>query len=67
MKVQNSHFFRGVNLCFWSKNANQLVYLDLVKISLETMLSDFPEKKETFLITNTEFFKIQKNRIFPKS
>ena len=42
-------FFKGVNPCFWSKNANYLVYLDLVKLRLEIMLSDFADKKETFL------------------
>ena len=42
-----SHFFKGVNPYFWPKNANYLVYLDLVKIRLEIMLGDFAEKKET--------------------
>ena len=38
------------------KNANYLDYLDLVKIRLAIMLSDFAEKKETFLtINNTSF------------
>ena len=30
------------------------------------MLSDFTEKKKAFFTLKTEFFKVQKNRIFPK-
>ena len=56
-KVQKIHFSKGVNPCFWSKNANYLVYLDLVKIRLEIMLSDFAEKKETFLTIKNNFLK----------
>ena len=29
----------------WSKNANFFVYVDLVKIGLEIMLTDFPQEK----------------------
>ena len=36
-----NRIFSGDNSCFWWKNANYLVYLDLVKIRLEIMLSDF--------------------------
>ena len=43
-----SHFFKGVNPYFWPKNAIFFLYLDLIKIRLEIMLSDFDEKKETF-------------------
>ena len=32
----------------WLKKANYLFYIDLVKIRLEIMLSDFAERKETF-------------------
>ena len=38
------------------KNANYLDYLDLVKIRLAIMLSDFAEKKETFLTINNMSF-----------
>ena len=41
-------FFKWVNPCFWSKKANYLVYLDLVKIRLAIMFSDFAEKKKHF-------------------
>ena len=34
-----AYFLKGVNLCFWPRNA---IFL------LEIMLSDFEEKKETF-------------------
>ena len=54
------------NRCFWSKNASYLVYLDLVKIRLEIMLSNFAEKKKTFLTTKNKIFQSPKNRIFPK-
>ena len=63
---KKSLFFKGVNPCFWSKNANYLVYLDLVKIRLEIMLSTFAEKKETFLTIKNTIFQSPKNRIFPK-
>ena len=49
---KNRIFFQS----FWSKNANYLVYLDLVKIRLEIMLSYFAEKKKPVLT--------MKNRIF---
>ena len=40
----------------WSKNANFFVYVDLVRIGLKIMLSDFEQEKETFLTTKkTEF------------
>ena len=59
--------FKGVNPCFWSKNANDLVYLDLVKLRLEIMLGHFAEKKETFFtIIKTEFFQIEKIAFFSK-
>ena len=64
-KVQKIPFSKGVNPCFWSKNANYLFHLDLVKIRLEIMLSDFAEKKETFwTIKKTEFFKVEKIAFF---
>ena len=66
MKVQKIRFSKEVNPCFWSKNANYLVYLDLVKIRLEIMLSDFAEKKETLLTKKTYFFKVEKIAFFSK-
>ena len=49
-------FFKRVNSSFWSKKTNYLVYLDLVKIRLAIMLSDFDEKKETFLTKGKKTF-----------
>ena len=43
-----------------------MVYLDLVKIRLEIMLSDFAEKRKPFFTSKAEFFQSPKNRIFPK-
>ena len=39
---------------------------DLIKIRLEIMLSDFKEKKETFLALKSGIFESPKNRIFSK-
>ena len=67
-KSKKSHFFffKGVNPCFWSKNVIFL-YLQLVKIRLDIMLSDFAEKEETcFDYKKTEFFKVQKNPLFQR-
>ena len=47
LKSKKSHFFEGVNPWFWPKHAN-LLNLNFITISLEIMLSDFGEKKETF-------------------
>ena len=41
----------------WSKNANFFVYVDLVRIRLKIMLSDFAQEKETFLTTKNNFSK----------
>ena len=65
MKSQKSHFCKGVNPCFWFKNASFLVYADLVKIRLEIMLTDFPqEKRNLFGLWKTEFFKVKKIACF---
>ena len=45
---KKTQFFKGVNPYFWPKKCHFFLYLDLIKIRLETMLSDFEEKKETF-------------------
>ena len=42
-KFKKSHFSKGANPWFWTKNANYEVHLDLVKIRLEIMLSDFAQ------------------------
>ena len=43
------------------KKCQFFLYLNLIKVSLEIMLSDFAEKKETFLT-----LKNGENRIFAK-
>ena len=50
----------------WSKNANFFVYVDLVKIGLEIMRSDFAQEKGTFLTLKNRIFQSPKNRIFPQ-
>ena len=47
-KSIESLFFKGVNPYFLAKNTNFLLNLNLIKISLEIMLSDFAEKKKPF-------------------
>ena len=64
MKVQKIAFFPGITHAFGEKNANDLVYLGLVKIRLEIMLGDFAEKKETFLTIKNTIIQTQKNHIF---
>ena len=48
LKVEKIAFFsKGVDLCFFAKKCHFFLYLHLVKIRLEILLSDFAEKKET--------------------
>ena len=64
-KSNRSHFFKGVNPCFWSKNAIFFLYLDFVKIRLQIMLNYFKEKKRNlFWPYKNEFFKLLKNALF---
>ena len=56
-KSQKSLFPKGLTHAL-VKKCHFFVYVDLVKIGLEIMLSDFAQEKETFLTL--------KNRIFPK-
>jgi len=64
-KSKKSHFFKGVNPYFWPKNAIIFLYLDLIKIRLEIMLSDFAEKKTCFDYKKQNFSKSKKSA-FPK-
>ena len=65
-KSQKSHVFKWDNPMLLVKNANYLDYLDLVKIRLAIMLSDFAEKKETFLTINNTSFSSKQSRFFSK-
>ena len=47
-KSQKSHFSKGVNPCFWSKNVVFFLELFSVKIRLEIMFNNVLERKETF-------------------
>ena len=61
MKVQKIAFFpKGVNLCFWPKNANFFLYLHLVKIRVEILLSHPWQRKNLFYYKKEkEFIKVQ--------
>ena len=65
-KSQKWHFSKGVNPCFWSKNA--IFFLDLfsVKKGLEIRFNDVLDRKETFFLTRRKIFEGLKNSIFPK-
>ena len=46
-KSQKSHFSKGVNPCFWSKNVFFFLELFSVKIRLEMMFNNALDTKET--------------------
>ena len=54
--MKNRIFFKGVNPCFLAKKCHFFLYLDLLKIRIEVRLSDFAEKKETFLTLKMPIF-----------
>ena len=47
-KSQKSHFSKGVNPCFWSKNTIFFLNLFLVEIRVEMMFNYVLDRKETF-------------------
>ena len=51
---------------FLAKKCQVFHNLNLIKISLEIMLSDFAEKKETFFDLKKQNFQTPKNRTFSK-
>ena len=60
-----SHFFKGINPCFWAKKCQFFLHLDLVKIRLEIMLFDSAEKKETFFdLKKQNFSNSRKSHFF---
>ena len=65
-KSKKSLFFKGVNPYFLPKNASFILNLNLIKISLEIMLSDFAEKKETFLTLKDRIFQSPKKALFQR-
>ena len=48
-QFQNSHFSKGANTCFWSKNVFFFLELFSVKIRLEIMFNNTLDTKATFL------------------
>ena len=65
-KSNRSHFFKGVNPYFLAKNTNFILNSNLIKISLEIMLSNFAEKRETFLTLNDRIFQSLKSALFQR-
>ena len=65
-ELSKSNFFKGVSPYFWQKNAIIFLYLDLIQIRLEIMLSDFAEKKETCFDYKKQNFSKSKKSSFPK-
>ena len=65
-KSKKSHFFKGLTHAFNQKMPIFFLYLQLIKIRLEIMLSDFTEKKKAFFTLKTEFFSKSKNSYFSK-
>ena len=64
-KVQKAHFFKGVNPCFWSKNAIFSIYSDLVKIRVEIMLKlHWREKRNRFDYKKQRFSKSKTSHFF---
>ena len=53
-------------LCFTPEKYHFLRYLDLIKIRLKILLSNFAEKKETFFDLKNRIFQTPKNRTFSK-
>ena len=63
---QKWHFSKGVNPCFWSKNANFFTTFFSLKIKLEVRVNNVLDSKKTFLSIKKEIFHSVKNGIFPK-
>ena len=65
-KTQKSHFSKGVNPCFWSKNCNFFRYLFSLKVRLEIMFNNVLERKESFFgHKKFSLSKTQKSHFFP--
>ena len=65
-KSKKPLLFKGVNPYFLPKNANFIFNLNLIKISLKILLSDFAEKRETFFTLKDRIFQSQKNALFQR-
>ena len=65
-KSKNSHFSKGVNPWFWSKNGHFLNLFFLGNIGKENMFYDLLERKIAFLGYKKRSLKRRKIAIFPK-
>ena len=62
-KSKNSHFFKGVNPSFWSKNGHFSIYF-LASLGQENVFYDILERKNAFLSYRNKKFKKSKNKHF---
>ena len=65
-KSKKSHFFSKWLTHAFGQKMPFFLYLDLVKMRLEIMLSDFAEKKETCFDYKKQNFSKSKKSTFPK-
>ena len=65
-KSKNGHFFKGVNLWFWSKNAHFSNFFFLGNICQENVFYDILEGTNAILIYKNKKFKKWKNWYFSK-
>ena len=59
--LKNSHFSKGVNPCFWSKNNHFSNFYFLGKIGKENVFHDILERKNAFLGYKNKKLKKSKN------
>ena len=65
-KSKNSHFSKGVNPWFWSKNGHFYNFFFLGNIGQENVFNNVPERKNPFLRYKNKKFKKSKNWPFSK-
>ena len=63
---QKWHSSKGVNPCFWSKNAIFFIVIFLLKIRLEVRVNNVLDRKKYFFYYKDKIFHSLKNHIFPK-
>ena len=65
-KSKNSHFFKGVNPSFWSKNGHCSKFFSLGNIGLENVFYDILVRKNATLGFKNKRYKKSKNSRFSK-
>ena len=65
-KSKNSHFFKGVNPSFWSKNGHCSKFFSLGNIGLENVFYDILVRKNATLGFKNKRYKKSKNSHFSK-